>query len=216
MRNRESIIGRKFARLTVVSTAPDRCTPGQIRKQFLCRCECGKEIITQRYYLTSGQTKSCGCLALQTRTKHGHCLSNTYSTWQCMKQRCLNPHSESFSNYGSRGITICKQWVNSFEIFLDDMGEAPEGMSIERINNNGNYEPGNCKWATDATQMRNTRRNVFLTVNGVTACLTDLCVHFNLPLSTIKTRLKRGWPIEKAFNRPIGKYARSVRFYEGR
>ena len=131
---------------------------------WLFSCSCGNEHITRLSNVKQGRIKSCGCL--YTKLKQKHPLQ--YDVWQKMKQRCSNPKNESYHNYGGRGISVCKEWQDSFEQFLKDMGETPEGLTIERINNDGNYEPDNCTWATRKEQANNTRRTKeALTINGV-------------------------------------------------
>lgn len=118
-----------------------------------------------------------------------------------MRQRCLYPNNAAFDRYGGRGITICERWL-VFRNFLTDMGERPPGLSIERIDNNRGYEPGNCKWASPAEQSRNKRNNRFYTIRGVTGCLHDLIRRFHFDKSTIYRRLGRGWTVEQAFTIP--------------
>lgn len=129
--------------------------------------------------------------------KHGHTInkkhSKTYESWSGIKSRCLAPENEAFKNYGGRGILICDRWKDSFENFLEDMGERPSGTTIHRINNDGNYEPGNCEWATPGVQMRHTRRNVMLTINGITACAIDHAKRAGLHPSVVYARIAYGW-----------------------
>lgn len=120
-----------------------------------------------------------------------------------MKDRCLNPKHKAFSDYGGRGITICDRWM-VFENFLADMGERPDGMEIDRIDNDGNYEPGNCRWVTSAENKRNTRRNVWITHDGRTMCLEDWSTETGLPKETLRSRILRGWDAEKALTTPPG------------
>ena len=117
----------------------------------------------------------------------------TYHSWVGMKQRCLNPKNPKFIIYGKRGISICDRWLNSFENFLEDMGIAPSGYSIERINNNGNYEPKNCKWATNKEQSNNRRSNKFITHNGETLGICEWSKRLGAGISLITYRLKKGW-----------------------
>lgn len=125
-------------------------------RMFLCQCDCGTQRDVRATALRKGYSKSCGC----SLRSHGHCASNkptaTYRSWAAMLTRATNPNSQYWSHYGGRGITVCERW-QSFENFLADMGERSEGMTLDRINPDGNYEPGNCRWATHAEQVHNQR-----------------------------------------------------------
>lgn len=125
----------------------------------------------------------------------------TYRIWTGIKTRCFNKNEAVYDRYGGRGIGMCERWVESFEAFLEDMGSRPSPEhSIERIDNEGNYEPGNCRWATDAEQARNKRTNVWLSKDGVTLCLSDWAKRLGLCHSTLIWRMKQGWQIERVLS----------------
>ena len=132
--------------------------------------------------------------------KHGYApkkkKTRTYKTWQDMKRRCFCETQKDYPNYGGRGITVCDTWRVSFEEFLADMGDRPEGMTLDRIDSDGPYAPWNCRWATSFEQARNTRQNVWVMYQGQKYCLSDLAKHLNLGRKTLHYRIKQGWPEE--------------------
>jgi hypothetical protein len=161
-RRRQPIVdmtGLTFGRLTAIRYVG--------RSRWLCQCRCGAIAEVDGGSMRIGTTKSCGCLLKEARRnnehnkKHGMRGTSTYHIWTSMKQRCYNEKAINYHNYGGRGIKVCDRWLNSFENFLSDMGERPEGKSLDRYpDNDGNYEPGNCRWASSKTQCRNRRNNV--------------------------------------------------------
>ena len=137
-------------------------------------------------------------------TVHGMRKSSTYTTWCQMKARCYSPGGTSYENYGAKGITICARWRDSFENFLQDMGEKPsKAYSIERIDNAKGYFPENCCWATTSEQNRNYGRNVFITHSGRRQCLTDWAKELGMGKDTLRYRLKAGWTVDDAFYLPV-------------
>lgn len=159
----KQLVGQVFGRLAVL----ERYGSSNGRVNWLCRCQCGKLHEAVSNALVSGHTQSCGCWRDErnraTPVVHGHALratgkSPTYYSWQAMLLRCNNPVSKSYKDYGGRGITICDRW-HTFENFLADMGERPAKRTLDRIKVNGNYEPGNCRWATGKEQAMNTQKN---------------------------------------------------------
>lgn len=134
------------------------------------------------------------------KLKHeGHPL---YACWDAMKRRCYSPNNKEYFRYGARGISVCERWMK-FEHFVEDMGERPKGLTLERKNNDGNYEPGNCRWATRAEQSRNTRHTVLLTFKGKTMCMADWAKEFGMLPNTLGGRIRSGWPVERALTEAI-------------
>jgi hypothetical protein len=161
-RKLEIVSGQKFNRLTVLKEVERYIDPsGKKLRKFRCVCECGNQKIVRIDSLTNGSIKSCGCLSIEISRElhktHGKKKHYLYSTWNDMKQRCINPKHKAYNNYGGRGIKVCDRWLESFENFLQDMGDRPLGHSIDRINNDGNYESFNCRWATPIQQIKNRR-----------------------------------------------------------
>lgn len=174
--NRIEMEGRVFGRLTVLRVGEKR-TGGRLHWE--CRCECGNLTVASGKYLRSGQTRSCGCLHREVigaiRATHRMTDTRTYKCYRSMLSRCFNDKQESYSKYGGAGITVCERWRGSFESFFGDMGECPEGMTLDRINPFGDYEPGNCRWANARCQANNRRGDVAVRVleqlkrNGLSA-----------------------------------------------
>lgn len=202
------LCGKVFARLTVLyrhGTGANRSA------MWKCRCACGNEAVVQASLLRGGKVKSCGCLRVEIKQTHGNAKHGRYSreyvAWASMKDRCHNRSRRAWKHYGGRGISVCERWDKSFENFLADMGLSPsEKHSLDRINNEGNYEPDNCRWATKQEQCGNTRRTVMLTMNGVTQSRIEWCNQYGVAWHTIRNRMKAGLSLEEALKKPVGKY----------
>jgi hypothetical protein len=194
--------GERFGRLVALSLV-ERAAEGGAHK-WAFRCDCGNEKVASIRDARTGHTSSCGCLFSEVvaarNTTHGLSRDNRaeYRSWKDMRGRCNNPNSDDFKDYGGRGITVCERW-NDFAAFLTDMGKRPAGSTLDRINVNGNYEPGNVRWAKPVQQANNKRSNRLITMNGETRTLQEWCRHYGLDHSKVRYRLSRGWPPEKAF-----------------
>jgi len=164
------LTGQTFGRLTVIAATGTKHRNGGV--QWLCRCTCGAEHVSVTGVLRNGNVRSCGCLSRDNTRKrsvtHGHFGSPTYISWTAMRSRCRNPRHHAWKNYGGRGITVCARW-DRFENFLEDMGERPDGSSIDRIDHERGYEVGNCRWSDNNTQARNRR-----TIKLDAACATQI------------------------------------------
>lgn len=197
------IPGEKYERLTALSKTR---TVRFGARLWRFRCDCGNEVLLSASAVL-GDQKSCGCLKRETKPnlRHGFCKTSaddaedrTYRTWQLMNARCRGSGLKSEKHYRARNIIVCDRWSGSFEHFLSDMGLKPNGMTIERIDNNGNYEPGNCRWATQAEQLRNTRRTIRVGVGGREMCLKDACEALGVNYSCARSRMRRGQTVEQA------------------
>ncbi len=205
--------GDRYGRLTVIREVKPQVRPcGRQKRMVACMCDCGTTRVVQLGHLRSGGSASCGCARDENFNgfKHGYVGTPTYRVWQGMRKRCYNPENKSYHNYGGRGISVCDRWL-TFENFLEDMGERPDGLTIERVDNNGDYEPGNCRWASRAEQSRNTRRNRLLTHGGETLCMKTWSERAGIDSNTIYRRLKRGWSIEDTLMTPPGTRRRQCR-----
>lgn len=190
-------IGQRFDRLMVISEAePLMPKPRHFTYRVNVRCDCGTIFAVREKSLKDGNTTSCGCRVVEYRAsgqanlRHGLCYSRTYNVWRHIRQRCSNPNTVGWHNYGGRGIKVCARW-QVFANFLADMGECPDHMTIERIRNNSGYQPGNCRWASPAEQARNTRQNKFVVVRGKRFCLADAETVLGLHRGTIRERAVR-------------------------
>lgn len=189
-----SLVGRTFSSWFIFADAV-----GHPRNTSMARCVCGTVARVRNYYLLNGRSTQCRkCATRKAHTRHGMSGSRIYHVWQGMMQRCYYEKHEQFNDYGGRGIRMCGRWL-IFENFLADMGEGKKGWTIERLDNNRNYEIENCCWATQTKQCRNKRNNVVLTFNGMTACLMEHCERLGIPFNRAWRRLRDGWPLDLVF-----------------
>lgn len=207
--------GQRFGRLVAV----ERVGKSSRRQSlWLCLCDCGNTTVVTTDKLANGNTKSCGChradfartLPHDKKITHGHSTrrhgkSPEYFVWQGMKDRCLREKSISYKRYGGRGIAVCEKWRDSFQAFLADMGQRPSAAhTLDRINNDGNYEPGNCRWALAQEQSANSASTRLVTVRGEVLSIADARRKFapDMPKGTLSARLAKGWSIEEALFSP--------------
>lgn len=180
--------------------------PSDTHSHVLCRCSCGTEKRVRLSYILHGCSKGCGCLRDKASgarvATHRQSNSPEHVVWMAIKARCTNPSATGYENYGGRGITVCARWMDSFECFLEDMGPRPKGASIDRINNDLGYQPGNCRWADRKTQANNTRRSRKLTFNGKTLGISEWARQIGIEESSLRERLSRGWSTEEALTTP--------------
>jgi hypothetical protein len=197
MRRRIPMVGKKFSSLKVLEEAI--IVGKDPQKRYHCQCDCGNKTIVVGAALRSGAIKSCASCG---HTKHGFSRTVEFHIWTNIKYRCNNPKAQHYLNYGGRGIIICQRWQDSFDAFIEDMGNRPTpNHSVERIDNNGPYSPENCKWATRKEQANNTRTCVIIEFNGEKKTITQWSRVFGVANQTIGQRLKRGWPVDIALTK---------------
>lgn len=204
-------IGDRFERLVAIGVVDT----GRI----LCRCDCGTEKVISKYQLANGHTRSCGCLRRDLVTAknktHGMCGTRTYRIWKSMLARCYQPSMSRFEHYGGRGIKVCARW-HVFENFYADMGKVPGGMSIDRIDVNGNYDPQNCRWATAKQQARNTTANKRYTYQGKSLCVAEWSDRLGICRDTLLNRIKNGFTPQEAIAAGSARLKRTAITYNGR
>lgn len=194
-------IGRLFVKAPVIINR---------RKHYECQCDCGNEFITRHDTLAYAKdNRSCGCVRRKIRPTgprhHGLFGTPENRAWKSMIQRCHDPNSSKYSDYGGRGIRVCDKWRSDFTAFLEDVGHKPNlNYQIERIDNDGNYEPGNCRWATPVEQARNKRDTRFITANGQTKPMCSWADETGISIKTIHKRLKDGWSEQDSVTVPVG------------
>jgi len=206
--------GRVFTRLTVIGYLGQR----RQRSHWLCQCECGNQSAVSATHLIMQHTRSCGCLHQESvktmHITHGLAHTSTYDIWRGILTRCNNPNNHTYERYGGRGIRVCNSWMK-FTNFLEDMGERPTGLSIDRINNNGHYSCGHCdectengwvtngRWATTSEQANNTSRTHYITYQGKTQSLKFWAKELHINYGTLRNRIYQGWDIALALTSPL-------------
>ena len=202
------LTGQKFGKLTVIERA-ENAKSGRVR--WLCKCDCGGVTISQSNDLKSGRAKSCGCLrhTPPPNKTHGKSKTRIYRIRRAIIARCYNSNHEQYKDYGGRGITVCVEWLNSFTAFYEWAVASgyTDDLTIDRKDNNGNYEPNNCCWVTRKEQANNRRNNILVTYNGKTQSVTQLAEELGIDSAILRARIYIGWDIEKAINTPIRKRA---------
>ncbi len=210
------LANQRFGRLLVMERVK---VPGANNAMWKCKCDCGNETIAAAANI-GRTTFSCGCIAKEkaaellrgntlTRT-HGATGTAEYRTWQLIKRRCYNKNDEKYPIYGGRGIVVCDAWNDSFETFLADMGKRPTGKySIDRKDTNGDYSPENCRWATDLQQMRNTRHNVFIEIDGMKKCVSEWCEFLGITKGKVYDQVG----IRKGYVKPFATVEAAVRHF---
>lgn len=203
----KDIVNIKFGRLTVIERGPNQTRKcGQKFATWICKCDCGNTAVVAGYRLRNGSTKSCGCFRSEMMATHRKSNTKLYSVWASMRKRCNSEKDDSYKHYGGRGIKVCDAWNNSFEEFYKWSMENgyKEGLSIDRIDVNGDYYPENCRWATWIEQANNTRKNKFLTFNGETYTMAEWARITGIPEGVIQLRLSRlGWSVERALTEKV-------------
>lgn len=219
---RKDIQGQRFGKLTVLGILKNN--PSN-KIKWVCKCDCGYYSAPFSFSLSSGDSRSCGCTAANkskalwktpraeaVRKKLSDNAANVshrlskhplYTKWADMKQRCTNERNKWYKEYGGRGIKVCDRWLNSFENFYTDMKDGyKKGLTIGRIDNDGNYEPSNCRWETAKQQQRNKSNTNFVDTPGGRMPIFDACEKYGLNRGCIIYRIKAGWPIDKIFSKP--------------
>lgn len=197
------IAGQRYGKLTVLAFSHSN---KRNRAQWICKCDCGVVRAFDGANLRYGAIKSCGCLSRQKTVErlltHGESASSEYQSWRAMMKRCYSVNDIHYHRYGGRGIQVCTRWFD-VKNFLEDMGRRPAGLTLDRINNNGNYEPMNCRWATRQEQSRNTASNRLLAFRGQLKCLAEWAEITAIRQKLISNRLADGWTVEAALTTPV-------------
>jgi hypothetical protein len=200
---RSNLTGQRFNRLLVIEPTGKKINGNYT---WLCKCDCGETIEVAGSSLTTGATQSCGCLNWDNRNKHGMTNTSLYMVWDAFKRRCRDPNHAAYKNYGGRGIYVCDEWKEDFLVFYEwaRANGYKEGLSIDRIDNNGPYSPENCRWATDKEQNRNSRNIKLYTYKGEDKCIAEWAEEYNMRPDTLHHRLQK-MSIEEALTKVLYK-----------
>lgn len=197
--------GQRFGLWEVIREAnPQKDKRGYDIRMAECRCVCGVVKSVNFQNLKRGLSNGCRCQS-KNRNKTPRDKNPLYSTWDGMIARCENPNHANYHRYGGRGISVCERWRKSPDAFLEDLGERPKGYTLDRIDNDGDYTPENCRWASRKTQQGNTCRNRWIEFQGKRMILADWSIHLGISSITLLARIRAGWPIERALTEPVNK-----------
>ena len=209
------ISGEKFNNLLVIERDYNVKTG---KAYWKCLCDCGNKTIVSGSNLRNGSVKSCGCLIYRSKNKtHGMSKSSLYKIWNGMKFRCTNKNSGSYKNYGQRGISVCEEWFNNPQLFIEWAlkNGYKEGLTIDRIDNEKDYCPENCRWISKGEQAKNRRMNYCIEYKGEAKTLWELCEELNLNYNLVHNRIKKlGWSLEKAISTPVNENKRNMKARE--
>lgn len=204
-----NLTGKRFGKLVAIKAAGKTKNGAYLWK---CKCDCGNEIIANVGNLKNGHTKSCGCLRVDrcktNFTKHGLEHTRLYGIWSDMRLRCYDEKNIAYHRYGGRGITICDEWKNDVKAFYDwaTANGYKDSLTIDRIDNDGNYCPENCRWATVKEQASNRRSNILVTHNGKTQTMKEWAHEVGTPYKVVWARMQKlGWSAERALTEPVKK-----------
>lgn len=200
------LVGNRYGHLSVIREE-GRNKHGEV--MWLCKCDCGNEMLAKSCNLVHGFVKSCGCMSGQmisnANKKHGKINTRIYSSWHCMKNRCYNTNDEHYPDYGARGITVCEEWKDNFQVFYEwaISHGFREDLTIDRIDVNKGYSPNNCRWATAKEQQRNRRITVYLDYKGDKKPLAEWAEIKGIDRKNLEYRIRAKWPVEKALETPV-------------
>lgn len=200
------LVGKRFGALTVIERRP---SDAKGQSMWLVRCDCGNEKIVRGHDLSQGKTTTCGCSRIKSCVFYEHGLSKDklHGLWRNIKGRCYNPNNPSYKFYGARGIKMCDEWTNDFVAFYDwaHTNGYKEGLQIDRIDVDGDYCPENCRWVSKTIQANNTRRNIYVTMNGTTKTIAEWCKELGINYHSVQTRTYKGWDPVLALTTPFDK-----------